>query len=140
MTINHVGEPIMSEQESQLHRLLDQYDGCLLECDGLIQVLSTVLTREGIPHSVYIGCITYVPTLQAFAPHYWIGVGAFTVDFRADMWLRNLPNIPHGIFCQKDYPVEYEGEVVPCDPLPGWLFSVLTDRHDWRYEISDNLR
>lgn len=41
-----------------LKELLSQYDSCPLECDGLTRVLHTVLEREGIEHTCFVGTVT----------------------------------------------------------------------------------
>lgn len=41
-----------------IQKLLDPFDKCSLECDGLTRVIHTVLVREGIEHKVFLGRLT----------------------------------------------------------------------------------
>lgn len=106
---------------------LDAFDACQLECDGLTRVLHTCLTHRDIPHWVYAGSVTHLPTRQEMSPHYWITLpdGRF-VDYRARMWLRCLPGVPHGTFVPANYPdIKYTGTVTPLETLtPGLLVAL----------------
>ena len=49
---------------NRLGSLLTSYDSLKhLECDGLTQVLHSVLSDEKIKHTVYIGKVIHIPTL-----------------------------------------------------------------------------
>lgn len=119
----HQAEPVdgMETRRMNLHKLLDKYDKCPLECDGLTRVLHTVLTRNGYSHTVKLGCITLGS--NASAPHFWIELpdGRF-VDYRARMWVGYQAS--HGIFRQSQ--VSYEGEPIYMEPLDERLFKILT--------------
>jgi len=77
-----------------------------LECDGLTNVLSFVLTLLGIEHKKRKGWIT-VSTLSepTQIPHFWIElVDGRIIDYKARSWMGEDKNIPHGIFELSDYP------------------------------------
>lgn len=73
---------------------LAQLDHLPLECDGMTNIISTLLHREGIKHQVCIGSLT-IPA-GTIPLHYWITLDKEIIDFRARMWLG--PTAPHGIF------------------------------------------
>jgi len=110
-----------------MKELLDQYDPCPLECDGLTRVIHTVLDREGIEHTCFIGQITDTSQQKSFAPHFWIELPDHTIiDYRARMWLGDRPEIPHGIFNPSDYQnMIYEGNAADLEPLSQPLFNIL---------------
>ena len=66
--------------------------------------------------------------MYAFAPHYWLEVEEFTIDYRARMWFAGLAGVPHGVFTKSHFPVEYDGDEIFLDPLPDSLFEVLTQK------------
>jgi hypothetical protein len=115
---------------AKLTHLLDRYDQCRLECDGLTRVLHTVLAVQHIPHRVVVGRIAHTPTHTAMSPHFWIALeGEWRVNYRARMWLGDLADVPHGVFAVSDYPaVEYIGRRVELEPLHPTLFTILTGR------------
>lgn len=109
-----------------LEPILSQYDACALECDGLTRVLHTVLVRHTVAHTVKTGRIVNTRTGNSFEPHFWIELSTGQiVDYRAKMWLGH--DAPHGIFDPTRTPVVYEGEPIELDPLPDWLFKILTE-------------
>lgn len=113
-----------------LEELLSEYDSCPLECDDLTRVLHSVLYRQGIEHTCFVGSITDTSKHKGFSPHFWIELPDSTViDYRARMWLGNKPEVPHGIFSLNDYHhIAYKGDAVDLEPLPQTLFDVLTGR------------
>lgn len=120
--------------------LLDPYDSCDLECDGMTRVLHVVLTRAKIPHTCMVGSVeafgheashggsTTIPF------HLWIILSdGRTVDYRLRMWIKapgagdGGKGIPHGVFRQEDFPdIRYEGETCDLEELPLMVFEVLT--------------
>ncbi len=113
--------------KSELLPLLSIYDQCQLECDGMTRVLHTVLEKQNIPHAVWVGTVKHTPTDTTFAPHFWITVGDVFVDYRARMWLGDIPDIPHGIFTLNEFPdIAYEGEEAKLPVLTDQLFMALT--------------
>lgn len=120
-----------------MHELLDllkQWDTPGLECDGQTRVFSTVLHERGIAHTCMFGKLTYhgedLPTV-----HFWIELpDGVRVDFRAQMWLGDHQDVPHGIFKKADYPnVVYTGMSVNLEPLSPAVFKFLTSSENWSF-------
>ncbi len=111
-----------------MKELLDQYDQCPLECDGLTRVLTTILTNEGIEHSCFTGSVVDSRTHKGSRLHFWIELpDGRTVDYRARMWMGETEDIPHGIFNKADYPhVLYQGSQLALPTLSDELFHILT--------------
>jgi hypothetical protein len=111
-----------------MHELLEKYDACGLECDGLTRVLTTVLQEHSIPHVCVVGTLTYTGTNEGAPVHFWIDLpSGERIDYRARMWLGERPDVPHGIFDPADFPgVTYQGHPIPLEPLAPALFAVLT--------------
>ena len=102
--------PTSHEYEPSILDSLDQYDTCRLECDGLTRVLSYILTKAAIDHTVLLGEIIDQRTQKAFSPHFWIALPDDRyIDYRARMWLGEAEHVPHGIFNPEDYLVTYDG-------------------------------
>lgn len=90
-----------------------------LECDGLSRMIDSVLTRENIPHQNYWGELRYN---NRSITHFWIDVceenTIYRIDYRAQMWFGNSPEIPHGIFRPSRYSrVDYKGSRIEFPPL-----------------------
>lgn len=106
---------------------LAKYDDLALECDGMTNVHSYVLTERGIKHIVVLGHVE-VDGENKVDPHYWIRTSdGLTVDFRARMWAGEHDYVPHGVFLQEKYPrVKYIGRRVwPKVEVPKVLFDIL---------------
>lgn len=74
------------------------YDGLALECDGMMNVVSAVLSRDGIAHRCVRGALTVVD-VGRIELHYWITLPSGQIfDIRARMWLGRHENVPHGLF------------------------------------------
>ena len=116
-----------------IRELLDPYDSTPTECDGLTQLCSTVLKKQGISHQPMAGILSYKKSTVPI--HLWINLpDGFRIDYRARMWLGQSETIPHGIFKPSDYPVViYEGEPIELEPLSQVVFDVLClDVSDFR--------
>jgi hypothetical protein len=94
--------------------VLDEFENCYLECDGLTTVISSLLTTAGIPHKVYVGRAAC--SGKRISPHLWVELENGTIiDYRLRMWLGSHPEIPHGVFNPSDYSsVEYVGQERAC--------------------------
>lgn len=104
-----------------LEAALSLYDMAHLECDGLTRVLHTILARENIPHTVWMGRLSWA---DKAVTHFWIKLATGeTVDYRARMWLG--PQAPHGIFRAEETEAIYLGHQIEMDILPEWLFNLL---------------
>lgn len=100
------------------------------ECDGMSRCVSTLLTRESIPHTIHAGEVLAHTTGGRISTHLWIELEkGVCFDLRARMWLGNHPSIPHGIF-RPSNDVEYNSRgVIPSDGFryPTSLFEVLAE-------------
>jgi hypothetical protein len=106
---------------AQVQAVTDPYAACMLECDGLTNVLHFYLTQAGIRHRVLEGRVELTQGQDAITWHRWISVGTQEgpglVDYRARMWLGRHEYVPHGAFLEGAYPgVTYQGEEI--EPLP----------------------
>nr|QOQ33351.1 hypothetical protein [Pseudomonas syringae pv. actinidiae] len=82
--------------------LLDQHatrlDALGLDCENLVRVIATLLSVSGASYEAHRGSL-WVKGVGHVEPHHWIVLSnGETVDFRAQLWLGNEPNIPHGVF------------------------------------------
>lgn len=90
-----------------------------LECDGSTRILNYILNKNGIPHEVYVGEISYRG--QLIPIHYWIRIGEWYIDNKVRMWLGE--DVPQGVF--KRTPVLYDGEHVHME-TSDTIFHILT--------------
>ncbi|MGF1939128.1 MAG: hypothetical protein RM347_033060 [Nostoc sp. ChiQUE02] len=126
----------------QLRVELDVWDNSPTECDGHSRVISTLLFKKDIKHTIWCGFFQWIGHGQV-SPHYWIELPECDciIDYRARMWCANMDNpqlinieVPHGIFNPKDWnQIQYTKiqQQLPSDfgvPLNGWLFDILTMR------------
>lgn len=99
------------------------------ECFELSWVLHEALTRTGYivtGHSGYVKATAG----DVVAPHFWLSVDGYIVDFRLRMWLGDEDFVPHGIFKTSDAAgFDYCGEA--------YAFSRLTDSE--LFDLSDGL-
>lgn len=110
--------------QQRLEALLSHLDDKPVECDGMSSLVATLLHRNGIAYQGMCGQI--VPKqLGSPIPHVWVEVGELVVDFRARMWMGDLPDVPHGVFLKADHPDLYRGNPVEIEPLPDFLFQIL---------------
>lgn len=81
-------------------RWLAPVDALPLYCDGISQVVSVLLMREGIASTTCIGALT-VRGAGDIPRHWWVRLegplAGWFIDFRARMWLGNAPVVPHGL-------------------------------------------
>lgn len=109
-----------SNQLHDLRALLDPFDACILECDGLTRVLHHVLEVYEIPHEVHFGRIHIGDRSLV---HFWIEMPPYRVDYRARFWGADSP---HGVFLISDCPAGlYEGRAITLGPLPASLIRLL---------------
>lgn len=112
-------------EASELRTLLDQYDSCDLECDGMTRVIHTVLADNNIEHQVVFGRLSLGSGVVN--PHLWIECEGYLIDYRARMWLG--ANAPHGVFQASDHPEAiYQGRQVEMLLLGKNLFRILTGK------------
>ena len=105
-------------------------DALRQECDGMSRCVSTLLTREAIPHTIHVGHVQAHTTGGRISTHLWIELEQGVLfDLRARMWLGNDPSIPHGVF-RPTGAVEYISKgVIPSDGFrySTGLFEVLAE-------------
>ncbi len=127
----------MSERQ-RIQRLLDPYDKSPVECDGMTRIVATILSQNQIEHQPMLGTINLLNQEnqpQILSPHYWINLpSGERIDYRIRMWLGDSESIPHGFFNPDNYPqIKYIGNPIKLEPLPPWLFKVLTDTSIKKY-------
>lgn len=82
----------------QLQQWLAPLERLPLECDGMTQVVSTLLAREGIAHRAVVGSLA-VAGVGTIALHWWIELAdGWLCDLRARCWLGDDARVPHGVF------------------------------------------
>jgi hypothetical protein len=81
-----------------------------LDCDGIAQLLTTILTLSEIPHQGYVGQVQ-CPNFEGVMPHCWIELWSdqgtlFRVDYALKDWISTdlMPTVPSGFFDPDDYP------------------------------------
>lgn len=95
-------------------------DTAQVECDGMTQLVSHLLKKNGVEHVVAGGVLVDLKCINDPAvsrealcgvSHWWIELGfGYVVDFRARMWLGQ--EAPHGVFvpCERfEYRTERRG-------------------------------
>ncbi|PZD70825.1 hypothetical protein C1752_08967 [Acaryochloris thomasi RCC1774] len=96
----------------------------------MTRLCHTVLSRESIEHSVYIGSCRVES--QEIPLHFWIELlgehKGYIVDYRLGMWMRDVViQVPHGIFKADTFRhVSYQGEAIDIPYLPEPLFQILS--------------
>lgn len=131
MTARNFEEPLSALDPSGrafgdgLSPLLSRLDPLPLECDGMARVLSTLLTRDDVPHQLAIGSLS-VNGVGTIDLHWWIELSDGRVcDLRARMWLGTEDGVPHGCFVPGGQQ-NYEARDVLCPQVlhPG-VFAIL---------------
>jgi hypothetical protein len=103
---------------------IQPYEELPLDCDGMTRVITYVLTKEQISHSVFTGTIR-VEGKGEFKPHFWIRLETGEiVDYRSRLWFKGDGNIPEGIFNEGGV-VLYDGKKVVLD-VTEVMFKILT--------------
>ena len=117
----------------RIQQLLDPYDESPTECDGMVRLGSTILYQYDIEHQPMVGTLSKGE--RTISPHFWLDLpSGERIDYRARMWLGNNESVPHGFFNPDNYPqIKYIGNPTKLDPLPPWLFKVLTDTSIKKY-------
>jgi hypothetical protein len=107
----------------RLRALLDPLDSADVECDGMARLVCTVLSREQIEHSSFVGQLQLDG--QMVRPHFWVEVGPVLIDYRARMWLGERDDVPHGVCLKSEIAAVCDGELYPINPLPAHVFQLL---------------
>ena len=81
-----------------LQRSLEPIDELNLGCEGTSWIISALLKKHEVSHSLMSGSISH-STGRVVVPHFWIELEEWIIDFRVRMWFgRNNPALPHGCF------------------------------------------
>lgn len=111
----------LTEQEV-VEKVVAKLDEAPVECDGFVRIVSTVLVKLGISHTV---CIGSLEGPEGIIPmHFWIQWNGKIIDCRARMWLGQ--NAPHGIF-ESEEGWNYQGMETTLEPLPKEVFRILAN-------------
>ncbi|MDI9095028.1 MULTISPECIES: hypothetical protein [Providencia] len=92
----------------RLHAALMVVDGAPVEYDGHTLIVSTALSKAGIEHERVMGSVSNQYGTFVIAPHQWIKIGGYILDYRLRMWVRilsgeiHVSGAPHGIFINND--------------------------------------
>jgi len=98
--------------KERVEEIVKPYEGLALECDGLTRVISYLLLKEEIQHTIKTGELDVVD-IDVLTPHYWIILDdtGEIVDYRARMWFGPYDYVPYGVFKEADYPkARYYGQ------------------------------
>ncbi|WP_346798102.1 hypothetical protein R5M92_04270 [Halomonas sp. Bachu 37] len=104
-----------------LIQLTRDLDTAPVECDGMARLVTTRLTKAGIPHQVEAGRLD-TPN-GPIAPHFWVRCGPWVIDYRVRLWVGEGDGVPHGVVGQGDW--QYLGEPVAMPALPDAIFDLL---------------
>ncbi len=121
---------------AQVQEITDPYADCILECDGMTNVLHYYLTQAGIDHAVYQGyVIEDGPAGEGITWHMWVTAqtqeGPAIIDYRAQMWLGEREAVPRGVFLPEHYPtIQYHGDPIEPLVLPAGLIQFMIERPD----------
>ena len=121
----------VSTDQAGLQALLDPLAKSPVECDGMTRLVATVLAENGIAYQGYCGRISVGN--RTMAPHFWIEVGPWRIDYRSKMWFPGENGIQEGVFLANQGEItrgngtdtRYDGIAVDIAPLPRFLFDVL---------------
>lgn len=114
----------------KLQQWMPALDALRQECDGMSRCVSTLLTRESIPHHIHVGHVQAHTTGGRISMHLWIELQqGVCFDLRARMWLGSHPSIPHGVFVPTSDVVYTSKAMIPSDGFryPIELFELLTE-------------
>lgn len=99
------------------------------ECDGMTRCVSTLLTREGVAHTIHAGQV-FAHSINSHIPrHFWIEVAhGMLFDIKARMWLGEHESIPHGLFYPTAETQYLSSATIPASSFqyPVHLFQALT--------------
>ena len=95
---------------SVLAQFFQPCTGIPLDCDGIAQLITTILTLSEIPHQGYVGQVQ-CPNFDVIMPHCWIELCSdqgtlFRVDYSLKDWVATdlIPTVPISFFHPCDYP------------------------------------
>lgn len=134
----------MPSLQAKIQQWLEPLDGIShLECDGMSRVISHLLDKNDVAHTVNGGLLTDTVRLyddsvphheEVAVTHWWIELETgHYIDFRARMWMGQTAS--HGVFMPEPGRFEYRimDQVGRFNPLPGGILSLMCgiDLRDW---------
>lgn len=110
---------------ADINEWLSHLDKFQLECDGMTRVISALLARAGVEHTVCTGYLENIKTASGIM-HYWIELNDdYLIDLRARMWMGN--QAPHGVFLNGNTHVNYQRHGVITDfKIDPYVFDIMT--------------
>jgi len=112
---------------TQLQTWLDALDSAPLECDGMTRLITTLLKKNGIEHTVMGGRLIDRQNENSLEiPHFWIKLpSGHTIDYRARMWVGE--EAQHGVFIKSGERFEYaKPQPVVFSPLPAAVLHIMS--------------
>lgn len=100
---------------------ISKVDG--LECDGFTRVAFTLLERNGIAATAFVGRLEVAD--GAIPLHFWLEVNEFIIDYKAQMWLGGHADVPHGVMHRSRVAGLYQGDRIGMEPLPEVVYKAL---------------
>ncbi|SOC26366.1 hypothetical protein [Thalassospira xiamenensis] len=120
-------EPMQADID-RLNQWLSITDDLPVECDGHARIVSALLSRENIDHTVFYGSLHF-PDRPPVNLHYWIRLNEVAprciIDYRARMWLGE-EGVSHGVFAPEPGRYMAKGEL--SEPYSPLIFEVLSGR------------
>lgn len=131
-----------------LHDALMSVDAAPVECDGHTLMVSNALSKAGIHHERVVGSVSGQAGRFTLAPHLWINIDGFIVDYRLRMWVCILSGpdqaagAPHGIFPANsgEYGYQYtETGKSPASNINMGILDLMTDGFAGKLQIPETI-
>lgn len=117
----------------RLQSWLDPLNTAHVECDGMSRVISALLARNQVEHTIMAGrlvdlgpnhCRPELPTRSI--QHFWIELpSGHLIDYRARMWMGT--SAPHGVFLKGEGQFEYRNRTpASLAPLSMRILSIMS--------------
>lgn len=103
--MSDTNSPVMPGQRldwDELEANLLIFDDLCLDCDGISDLISLYLDREGLSHRYLQGSVLDTLGGDLVSPHCWIEIDGRVIDFRLRKWLEHDDRVPHGLFVPTD--------------------------------------
>lgn len=108
--------------ESELRSLLDDLQRFDVESDAMSRLVVTRLARQNIRHRPMLGRVEWQG--KALAPHFWVEVGDWIIDYCADHGLDEQGAPLRGVLPRAAVGGQYQGQQIVIDPWPDYLCRV----------------
>lgn len=117
-------EAMSATTKSRLEEILSDVSRVSgLECDGFTRVAFTLLERNGITCKAFVGRLDVADGVIPL--HFWLEVDEFIIDYKAQMWLGEHPDVPHGVMHRSEVSKLYQGDQISMEPLPETIYKIL---------------